>query len=80
MNASTMLMCPKCQHEQHPANVECTQRGIVFEKYYRLQEPGKIKTTAMPMQLIAMTMDWQHCHTEPVQCSCLLLVSGAQLS
>jgi hypothetical protein len=38
-----MMMCPKCRHEQNPANLECPKCGIVFEKYFRLQKARQNK-------------------------------------
>ncbi len=32
------MNCPKCTYEQEASNTECVKCGIVFEKYYKIQE------------------------------------------
>ena len=43
-----MMLCPKCQHEQNPANQECPKCGIVFEKYFKIQKAQQNKKNAVP--------------------------------
>jgi len=42
------MTCPKCGHEQNPANTECAKCGIVFAKYYKLREARENKSSEDP--------------------------------
>jgi hypothetical protein len=48
LNGITMKLCPKCGHEQNPANTECPQCGIVFEKYLKIQQARHHHNNAEP--------------------------------